>query len=241
MKKRINVFETNSSSSHSISFNPWKLGKDGNNFAPDDDGKIYVTGDEFGWGWSSHNDSVTKANYYLEQYKDDPDRLDLLKEVIQDYTGLPTVINRSGSGYIDHQSFGTLDLPANDSEALKDWLFNPDNWLYIGNDNDDEPEGFRDPEWKGLDGDHVTVTFDFGGDQVSVNIIGMPTEENLGQKLVDLDLSDGFYNLKAMDLEKNIIILQEAWGFGNSRGTITGKIVKIVSDEFGEIVSKRDV
>jgi hypothetical protein len=234
MKRRIDIFETNSSSSHSISFNPWKSGKDGNNFIPDENGNVYVTGADFGWEWASYNDSVTKANYYLERYKAEPDRLELLKKVIEDYTGANVIINENTDGYIDHQSFDTLELPADDPEALKDWLFNPDNWLYTGNDNDDEPQDLRDPEWSSLDGDHVVVTIDFGPDDIiEVKIIGMPNEENLGKELNSLDLSDGYYDLKEMDLEKNIIILKEDW----SHKEKVGKIIKIKSDEFGEIVS----
>ena len=234
MKRRIDIFETNSSSSHSISFNPWKSGKDGNNFIPDENGNVYVTGADFGWEWASYNDSVTKANYYLERYKAEPDRIELLKKVIEDYTGFNAVINENTDGYIDHQSFDTLELPANDPEALKDWLFNPDNWLYTGNDNDDEPRDLRDPEWSSLDGDHVVVTVDFGPDDIiEIKIIGMPNEENLGKELNSLSLSDGYYDLKEMDLEKNVIILKEDW---NHREKV-GKIIKIKSDEFGEIVS----
>ena len=234
MKRRIDIFETNSSSSHSISFNPWKSGKDGNNFIPDENGNVYVTGADFGWEWASYNDSVTKANYYLERYKNEPDRVELLKNVIEDYTGFNVIIVENTGGYIDHQSFDTLELPADDPEALKDWLFNPDNWLYTGNDNDDEPQGLRDPEWSYLDGDHVVVTVDFGPDDIiEIKIIGMPNEENLGKKLNNLDLSDGYYDLKEMDLEKNVIILKENW----NRREKVGKIIKIKSDEFGEIVS----
>jgi hypothetical protein len=234
MKRRIDIFETNSSSSHSISFNPWKSGKDGNNFIPDENGNVYVTGADFGWEWASYNDSVTKANYYLERYKAEPDRIELLKKVIEDYTGFNVIINENTNGYIDHQSFDTLELPADDPEALKDWLFNPDNWLYTGNDNDDEPQDLRDPEWSSLDGDHVVVTVDFGSDDIiDVKIIGMPNEENLGKELNSLNLSDGYYDLKEMDLEKNVIILKEDW----SHKEKVGKIIKIKSDEFGEIVS----
>ena len=233
MKRRIDIFETNSSSSHSISFNPWKPGKDGNTFLPDENGNVYIHGGEFGWEWASYNDSVTKANYYLERYKDEPDRIELLKEVIEDYTGANVIINENTDGYIDHQSFDTLELPANDPEALKDWLFNPDNWLYTGNDNDDEPHDLRDPEWSSLEGDHVIVTVDFGPDDiVEIKIIGMPNEENFGPELNGLSLSDGYYDLKEMDLEKNVIILHEDW----SHREKIGKIIKIKSDEFGEIV-----
>lgn len=233
MKTRVNIFETNSSSSHSVSFNPWEFGKDGNTFVPDENGNIYVNGGEFGWEWASYNDSVTKANYYLERYKDQPDRIELLKDVIENYTGAHVIINERSDGYIDHQSFDTLDLPANDPEALKDWLFNPDNWLYTGNDNDDEPEDLKDEEWSGLNGDHVIVTLKFDPDDIiSIKIIGMPREENLGPKLIELNLSDGYYSLKEMDLEKNIIVIRDDW----TNREKTGRIIKIKSDELGEIV-----
>jgi hypothetical protein len=233
MKRRIDIFETNSSSSHSISFNPWKSGKDGNTFVPDENGNIYIQGGEFGWDWNSFNDSETKANYYLERYKDQPERIELLKKVVEEYTGANVIISEDTDGYIDHQSFDTLDLPYGNSEALKDWLFNPDNWLYTGNDNDDEPQDLRDPEWSGLDGDHVVVTIEFGtDDMIEVKIIGMPNEENLGPKLNSLSLSDGYYDLSLMDLEKNFILLREDWS-GREKA---GKIIKIKSDEFGEII-----
>lgn len=66
MKKsnfRTGVFETNSSSSHSISIAEEASMMMDNSLMADQDGIVTLTGGEFGWEWAKYNDATTKANY----------------------------------------------------------------------------------------------------------------------------------------------------------------------------------
>ena len=147
MKKiliRKGVYETNSSSSHSIS-----LATEDKEFVldtiyPDQNGRIVLVGGQFGWEWFKHNDALTKANY---AYQDDVDK-DLLTEVIKEQTGADEVIFiDSENGYIDHDSSGTAPRT---KEDLKNFIFNKNSWLFGGNDNQYPDPTFYDvPEIRG--------------------------------------------------------------------------------------------
>jgi len=143
MKKQIRekVFETNSSSSHSITIEP---SNDGlyDTIIPDDDGNIILTGGEFGWGIEEHNDALTKANYCGVDNLLNEDKLDMLKEVIREQTGCNEVIidisedwKDSNHSYIDHQSHGTSREALESKETLRQFIFNKNSILYIDNDN----------------------------------------------------------------------------------------------------------
>jgi hypothetical protein len=65
---RHGVFETNSSSSHSIS-----ISHDVRKYQtlfPDEDGAYIFDGGEFGWGYDSYTDADTKANYVATMSKE---------------------------------------------------------------------------------------------------------------------------------------------------------------------------
>lgn len=67
---RRNVFETNSSSSHSISFSNSKHNLDYTQLVPDNDGVIHCHFDEFGWGYygfADTNSAEVKLNYLITQ------------------------------------------------------------------------------------------------------------------------------------------------------------------------------
>lgn len=67
---RRNVFETNSSSSHAISFSNSKHNLDYTQLVPDNDGVIHCHFDEFGWGYSGEGDTNSaevKLNYLITQ------------------------------------------------------------------------------------------------------------------------------------------------------------------------------
>ena len=94
MKKLIRkgVFETNSSSSHSVS-----IASEDKQFVldtiyPDQHGTIIVRGDDYGWDWFKHNDSITKASYVAQQFANDRNSLDTLEYVIKEQTGADRVI-----------------------------------------------------------------------------------------------------------------------------------------------------
>lgn len=157
MKKRLirqSVFETNSSSAHSIS-----LGKDtGKQFLfdtlyPDQNGIITLTGGEFGWDWFKENDAFTKANYAAVASMDNYLFRETLIQVIKDQTGCEEVIfnftddyDGSNWSYIDHDS---IDVCPADYEKLKDFIFNKNSWLFGGNDNSSpDPTFYHVPEYK---------------------------------------------------------------------------------------------
>lgn len=67
---RRNVFETNSSSSHAISFSDSKHTFDYTQLVPDSDGVIHCWFDEFGWGYYGEdetNSAQIKLNYLVTQ------------------------------------------------------------------------------------------------------------------------------------------------------------------------------
>lgn len=146
---RQNAFETNSSSTHSITIND----KSGvfESISPDYDGVIRLTGGEFGWGWSKHDDAVTKANYCAVVALDDEFKTQLLIDTIKNHTGAKSVEiicssdwdddNRS---YIDHQSHGRAELAFSNEDTLKNFIFDRKSVLFLGNDNGGEPPNFYD-------------------------------------------------------------------------------------------------
>jgi hypothetical protein len=141
---RHGVFETNSSSCHSIS-----ISEDSDGLMdviyPNGDGKIELEGGEFGWQEEEFNDALTKANYcYIDNFHYQ-DRLDRLVKVISDQTGVKKeniVLNASldysttrNWSYIDHQSAGTSFEAFESDEKLRQFIFNPKSILRTDNDN----------------------------------------------------------------------------------------------------------
>jgi hypothetical protein len=161
MKKKLirsGVWETNSSSSHSVS-----VADDTKEFVldtiyPDQYGIVEISGDEFGWDWFKHNDAQTKANYAAQQFAHNDDSLELLKEVIASQTGAQEVVFVGlNSGYVDHDSMGILETS---KEWLKNFIFNKNSWLFGGNDNSTADPTFYDvPEFK--DGKQIVPRYKY--------------------------------------------------------------------------------
>lgn len=140
MKKiRRNVFETNSSSTHSIVFaiheNEYN---ESDYFEKYIDGEIYdswliLYPGDFGWGIEIFEDPYMKASYIYTYALSQGNKVieDNLCEAIQEVTGLsvsPT--EKKGEfpkGYIDHASFDVAKCVAYDKELLKKFLF---DWRY---------------------------------------------------------------------------------------------------------------
>lgn len=148
---RHSVFETNSSSSHSISINNKVELYD--SIAPNEDGNIVLYGGEFGWEWEKYNDSLTKANYCAIDVIGDEDRINMLIDVIKEHTGAKNVIldftmdwNDRFYSYIDHQSCGTSNGAFTSKETLKNFIFNPKSILFTGNDNTTPLPNFYDAD-----------------------------------------------------------------------------------------------
>lgn len=143
MKKQVrqNVFETNSSSSHSISIEP---SSDGlyDTIIPDEEGNVILCGGEFGWEIEEYTDALTKANYCAVDQLNDDSKIEMLKEVIKEQTGCNDVIinfsdewNKANYSYIDHASRGTTNEAFYSKEDLRNFIFSKNSILYTDNDN----------------------------------------------------------------------------------------------------------
>ena len=187
---RSGVFETNSSSSHSITISP---AIDGlyDTITPDSNGIITLQGGRFGWEWERYIDAETKANYagiYALNYS----KTDQLIEVIKEHTGAKEVrlnfsTDWSGShhSYIDHQSSDTAAKAFTSNQTLKDFLFSPKSVLFTGNDNDAAMPNFYDePE---------TV---YG---YELSVFGVKPVQKFVKKPTDKELKEGISSLMAFE------------------------------------------
>lgn len=138
MQIRHGVFETNSSSTHSISIS--KSAKMLDSLPTDANGIVIVRSNEFGWEEETYNDAETKASYCLTYCKNyDPSKLDMLTRVIMSQTGARVIayVGESDNdwGYIDHQSSDVCAMAFEDEENLRMFIFNPDSVFITDNDN----------------------------------------------------------------------------------------------------------
>ena len=159
MKKiqyRAGVFETNSSSSHSVAISSISAGEIDLSLIPSENGLIYLMPEnyDFGWEWVVYNDAATKAIYaWIDHGKqgvhvnrnDGGVDIDITNtkvgKVICEQTGaekvyVPKYIE--DDSYIDHQSSGTTP------DDLLNFIFNKKSYLFTGNDNEDNPFEFYD-------------------------------------------------------------------------------------------------
>jgi hypothetical protein len=138
---RRGVFETNSSSTHSISIAANTAGLYVT-LMPDADGVITLTGGEFGWGQETYYDAHTKASYCALDTTNDLYLRQLLVDTIKNHTGAKDVVfdfsddyKHPNYSYIDHQSHGTSHEAFSNEQTLKDFIFNPNSYLETDNDN----------------------------------------------------------------------------------------------------------
>lgn len=147
---RKSVFETNSSSCHSISISSADCVYDG--ITPASDNKIYLSPGEFGWEIARYNDPISKLTYcwiYAEEWvgDDEEEFHEILNRVVCEHTGADGIVMEKDEGnswcangyhgYIDHQSVECRDLDHlfYDEEKLKNFIFNPNSVLMTDNDN----------------------------------------------------------------------------------------------------------
>ncbi len=143
---RRNVFETNSSSTHSIAI------ANGESYIVDElilgeDGICRIYPGEFGWEVETYNLACIKASYALTWAKqsDNPEHfLGMLQSVIAEQVKTEVEFVSSNSewykwGYIDHQSCekgSDVCREAFESlETLRNFIFNPLSKLHTDNDN----------------------------------------------------------------------------------------------------------
>lgn len=186
MKKLIRkgVFETNSSSSHSIAIATEDKEFVLDTIYPDQNGIVTIQGDEYGWEWFKHNDSETKASYAAQSFANDDTQLDVLREVIMEQTGANDVeFVGLNDGYIDHDSYGIV--PRSKYE-LKNFIFNKNSWLFGGNDNSSpDPTFYHVPEIR--DGKMIQPVYKFQlsieGLERTTKFLTEPTEEELSDAI----------------------------------------------------------
>lgn len=149
---RHSVFETNSSSTHSVSIDT-SITSLLASLPLDYQGRLVLDGGQFGWEIQQYNDALTKANYCAVAAKSDypffkGDRLvPMLVEVLKAQTGAKEVVFNFGDGeqydnyaYIDHQSIesvsgGAAGSAFRDNETLRLFIFSPRSVLTTDNDN----------------------------------------------------------------------------------------------------------
>jgi hypothetical protein len=157
MKKiRQELFETNSSSTHSVSI---AYGSDAElTDLPrlNKDGTINIESGEFGWEIETYNNVWNKLsyaatyalNFNYQWEKEESNKFDynnkyllLLTNVIKEYTGATEVIYDENTnefpkhGYIDHQSIDEAASIFESKDSLKNFLFNPSSYFKTDNDN----------------------------------------------------------------------------------------------------------
>lgn len=153
---REGMFETNSSSTHSLVIRGGKFKPFSN--IQTDLGIVTIYCGEFGWGPSKHTDAATKASYCLTYaktcVKNPEPLLRMLKKALGRvftkcsicFISKPTIIQifdaedcyeESNWGYIDHQSEEVGAQAFVDEQTLYDFIFNPESVLIIDNDNGD--------------------------------------------------------------------------------------------------------
>lgn len=146
---RHGVFETNSSSCHSISIA--RGAKIYDTLDVNEDGYVVVTPGEYGWEERTYYDPQEKIDYvytFIMGENDDSQRqhyLKMLEEVVTEHVGCKGVIYDTlddkycPDGYVDHQSAiyegGSCLEALKSKEALKELLFNPDSYVETDNDN----------------------------------------------------------------------------------------------------------
>lgn len=154
MKKfiRKGVFETNSSSTHSLVISegtpetPQKIPVV--EVFSDSTGKahhncVVLTGGEFGWGYECYHDAETKANYLAVYVKNfEPSRKEMFEEVLKKHTGAEEIVYDFGEefedrnySYIDHQSSDVGAKAFESTQYLENFIFNPESYLILDNDN----------------------------------------------------------------------------------------------------------
>lgn len=221
---RHGVYETNSSSSHSVSIGM----NESKEFLldtiyPDQDGIITLEGGEFGWEWFKHNDAETKANYAAQQFMYDEDALEMLKEVIMEQTGAEDVVFYVKNGYVDHDSVGIIDK---DRTFLRDFIFNKNSWLFGGNDNSTPDPTFYDvPEFK--DGKIIVPKYKYElvieGLDVRTRFKKKPNLDEIGDAVHAL--LDGYVLLNTVFVEDNFM-----WAINRAPGTVHELSWKVEQD-----------
>lgn len=143
---RHNVFETNSSSSHSITVGGEVMADFGISEQVLRDGVMDITlSGEYGWGFDTFSSTTDKLEYLLllaidsypsniESEIENSKQAKRVISVFENTTGLKLNISYD-DGYVDHQSRDVADNVLEDEELIKVFLFSKQSYFETGNDN----------------------------------------------------------------------------------------------------------
>lgn len=145
-KLRSGVFETNSSSAHSISLKRREFVFDP--LIPDRNGDIIVVQDEYALDDFKFNDSSQKLSYLFSHLGDeDKSKIKIVSDVIYNTTHCNNFDYEEAllENYVDHESVGILnelfDLDYGIAFInIKNFIFNKNYWVFGGSD-EETPEG----------------------------------------------------------------------------------------------------
>lgn len=155
---RLNVFETNSSSSHSLTVTAGDLVALPFDAKTLRHGLVEIGMGEYGWEWCRYYTTRNKLSYLLTQVLrhagtvpdgtnarvtmslcEDYPELAMMVRVVKDYTGCDLHFVAGSSGYIDHESAGEGMEVFRSEEQLKQFLFSSSSFVQTGNDNTSGP------------------------------------------------------------------------------------------------------
>lgn len=153
---RKSVFETNSSSSHSLTLTPENLLAMPFSKEVLQAGVLNVAPNDYQWEWYRYYAPTNKIRYLVTQLfpsgiprgdavvvtktcREENDRFDQLCRVVECHTGVSVHLVPGSNGSIDHDSVGVgLSLMGNDDEDLWTFLFT-DCYVETSNDNSAAP------------------------------------------------------------------------------------------------------
>ena len=168
-KIRLNLPETNSSSSHSLI-----IGYDNGYLISrmealkelepllDDNGILEIYSAEYGWEGGKFNSIYEKLQYLMaisysyygcgwEDEITEKDRkakvqklLAKVEKIVKDYTGIIGVKFEIDGSSVDHQSVDLYSDIVESTRSIKNFLFSNQSWVFLGNDNSGDELGEKE-------------------------------------------------------------------------------------------------
>jgi hypothetical protein len=123
---RKKVFETNSSSSHSVYIDRHTCDRDFTSMVPDITGAIILEGGEFESNFSELSTSIDRANYAAVEFAElgDESLTQMLIDVIKEQTGASRVVITFSKGCFNNELGGDQVAEAiSGPEDLRDFVF----------------------------------------------------------------------------------------------------------------------
>lgn len=229
---RKNVFETNSSSSHSLTMSKGDLTAQPFDKAVLREGRVYLSKHEYGWEWHRYYGTHSKADYLFTQLfesdtipsgkpesvtrtlREENEKFDMLCRVIEEHTGVKVYVEPGTSGYVDHDSHG-VGVELFDSEKkLHQFLFSPDSFVQTGNDNDSPGK---------------VISTDRGSEHFYQKYYRVPKKSHVVVTLRSVDS----WSMRQLTTEKGAVISEEKQKDLFKELLKRGTVIKVDSKTFG--------